>query len=162
MWYIRTARAYNVQIIIADCAGDLQMQLQSPFLKIHYLHIKNAVFRHFRFDKIFDTRPNSSIGMKTPSEAHLVQDPPAGFHMIRNGLSGDVCPLPQASPERFSWYSCARNGQPRQYKKNKNRWRVNNIRTKFTFLGKETTSPVKVVNCTQARQSTKSIRVDKC
>jgi len=33
---------------------------------------------------------------------------------------------------------------------------------KSTFLGKESTSPVKVVNCTQARQSTESVRVGKC
>ena len=30
---------------------------------------------------------------------------------------------------------------------------------KSTFLGKESTSPVKVVNCTQTRQSTKSVHV---
>ena len=33
---------------------------------------------------------------------------------------------------------------------------------KSTFLGKESTSPVKVVNCTQSRQSTNSVRVGKC
>ena len=32
---------------------------------------------------------------------------------------------------------------------------------KSTFLGKESTSPVKVVNCTQSRQSTNSVRVGK-
>ncbi len=34
--------------------------------------------------------------------------------------------------------------------------------TKPTFLGKESTSPVKVVNCHQQRQSTKSVWIGKC
>ena len=33
---------------------------------------------------------------------------------------------------------------------------------KSTFSGKATTSPVEVVNHTQARQSTKSVLVEKC
>ena len=33
-------------------------------------------------------------------------------------------------------------------------WKVNNFRRKSTFSGKESTSPVKVVNCSQTRQST--------
>ena len=51
------------------------------------------------------------------------------------------------------------SSQPFQYEVNKNRWKVNNFRRKSTFLGKESTSPVKVVNCTQTRQSTKSVWV---
>jgi hypothetical protein len=41
--------------------------------------------------------------------------------------------------------------------KDKNRWKVNYFRRKSTFLGKESTSPVKVVNCTQAKESTLSV-----
>ena len=46
--------------------------------------------------------------------------------------------------------------------KDKNRWKVNYFRRKSTFLGKESTSPVKVVNCSQTRESTKSVWVSKC
>ena len=42
----------------------------------------------------------------------------------------------------------------RVYLRDARRRKVNNFRLKSTFSGKESTSPVKVVNCSQTRQST--------
>ena len=45
-----------------------------------------------------DTRPHSSIGMKTPSEAHQEQGPQRIMWKTAKELSGAVCPLPQGTP----------------------------------------------------------------
>ena len=45
-----------------------------------------------------DTRPHSSIGMKTPSEAHQEQGPQRIMWKPAGGLSGAVCPLPLGTP----------------------------------------------------------------
>ena len=49
------------------------------------------------------------------------------------------------------------SSQPFQYGVNKIRWKVNNISTMSTFLGKESTSSGKVVNRSQTEQSTKAV-----
>ena len=51
-----------------------------------------------------ENRPHSSIGMKTPSEAHKEQDPQRIMWKLARTLSGAVCPLPFDTPECFSWY----------------------------------------------------------
>ena len=45
-----------------------------------------------------DTRPHSSIGMKTPSEVHQEQGPQRIMWKTAKELSGAVCPLPQGTP----------------------------------------------------------------
>ena len=45
-----------------------------------------------------DTRPHSSIGMKTPSEAHQEQGPQRIMWKPKGTLSGAVCPLPLGTP----------------------------------------------------------------
>ena len=45
-----------------------------------------------------NTRPHSSIGMKTPSEAHHEQGPQRIMWKPAGGLSGAVCPLPPGTP----------------------------------------------------------------
>ena len=45
-----------------------------------------------------ETRPHSSIGMKTPSEAHNEQGPQRIMWKPAGTLSGAVCPLPQGTP----------------------------------------------------------------
>ena len=78
-------------------------------------------------------------------------------------LSGAVCPLPQGTPwVFFIGLAAPGNSQPFQYKVNKNRWRVNNIRTKSTFLGKESTTSGEVGNSPQVRESTFSVWIGNC
>lgn len=45
-----------------------------------------------------ETRPHSSIGMKTPSEAHKEQGPQRIMWKPARTLSGAVCPLPLGTP----------------------------------------------------------------
>ena len=45
-----------------------------------------------------ETRPHSSIGMKTPSEAHKEQGPQHIMWKPAGTLSGAVCPLPLGTP----------------------------------------------------------------
>ena len=45
-----------------------------------------------------DTRPHSSIGMKTPSEVHQEQGPQRIMWKTAKEFSGAVCPLPQGTP----------------------------------------------------------------
>ena len=45
-----------------------------------------------------NTRPHSSIGMKTPTEAHQEQGPQRIMWKPAGGLSGAVCPLPLGTP----------------------------------------------------------------
>ena len=45
-----------------------------------------------------NTRPHSSIGMKTPTEAHQEQGPQRIMWKPTGGLSGAVCPLPLGTP----------------------------------------------------------------
>ena len=45
-----------------------------------------------------NTRPHSSIGMKTPSEAHHEQGPQRIMWKPAEGLSGAVCPQPPGTP----------------------------------------------------------------
>ena len=69
-----------------------------------------------------DTRPHSSIGMKTPSEAHQEQGPQRIMWKPAGTLSGAVCPLPQGTPRVFfiAW-AAHRGSKPIQYKVNKKR-----------------------------------------
>ena len=69
-----------------------------------------------------DTRPHSSIGMKTPSEVHQEQGPQRVMWKPKGTLSGGCLPPAAWHPlSVFHRSGCARGSQPFQYRVNKNR-----------------------------------------